>query len=146
MAKNHQMKDKLHAQCELEQDNLIQMGTIKTKDKALAMGVSNCSKGKSKSKNYLVLVHIVCVICLSFDGFLPVLHQILFVSFTNAPRLFFRSNLSHGMISYWIFLSYRSIQSDLSYIFSGVPDKIELCIRQFIHHQRGKKWRLPTSC
>ena len=30
---------------------LVQMGTIKTKDQALAVGVSNSSKGKSKSKN-----------------------------------------------------------------------------------------------
>ena len=34
-----------------EQDKLVQMGTIKTKDQALAMGVSNSSKGNPKPKN-----------------------------------------------------------------------------------------------
>ena len=34
-----------------EQDKLVQMSTIKTKDQALSMGVSNSSKGKPKSKN-----------------------------------------------------------------------------------------------
>ena len=29
----------------------VQMGTIKAKDQALAMGVSNASKGKQKAKN-----------------------------------------------------------------------------------------------
>ena len=34
-----------------EQENLVQMGIIKAKDQALAMGVSNSSKGKSKANN-----------------------------------------------------------------------------------------------
>ena len=34
-----------------EKDKLVQMGTIKARDQALAMGVSNDSKGKQKAKN-----------------------------------------------------------------------------------------------
>ena len=34
-----------------EQDKLVQMGSIKTKYQALAVGVSNSEKGKPKSKN-----------------------------------------------------------------------------------------------
>ena len=34
-----------------EKEKLVQMGSIKTKDKALAVGVSNSSKGKFMSKN-----------------------------------------------------------------------------------------------
>ena len=34
-----------------EKDKLDQMGTIKDKYQALAMGVSNASKGKHKAKN-----------------------------------------------------------------------------------------------
>ena len=34
-----------------EQDKLVQMGTIKTKDQALKVGVLNSSKGNPKSKN-----------------------------------------------------------------------------------------------
>ena len=34
-----------------EQDKLVQMGSIKTKYQALAVGVSNSAKGKPKSKN-----------------------------------------------------------------------------------------------
>ena len=34
-----------------EQDKLVQMGSINTKDQALAVGVSNSAKGKPKSKN-----------------------------------------------------------------------------------------------
>ena len=34
-----------------EQDKLVQMGIIKDRDQALAMGVSNASKGKQKAKN-----------------------------------------------------------------------------------------------
>ena len=51
--------------------------------------------------------------------------------FTNAPRFSCGLNLSHGIRAYYIFLICRSIQCDLSYIFSGVPDKIELC---FVEH------------
>ena len=35
-----------------EQDKLVQMGSIKTKDKALSVGVSNLAKGKPNSKNW----------------------------------------------------------------------------------------------
>ena len=38
-----------------EEYKIVQMGTIKTKDQALAMGVSNSSKGKPKSKNSKLL-------------------------------------------------------------------------------------------
>ena len=34
-----------------EKDKLFQMGSIKTKDQALAVGFSNPAKGKPKSKN-----------------------------------------------------------------------------------------------
>ena len=34
-----------------EQDKIFQMGTIKTKDQALAVGVLNSSKGNPKPKN-----------------------------------------------------------------------------------------------
>ena len=34
-----------------EQDKLVQIGTIKDKGQALAMGVSNASKGKQKANN-----------------------------------------------------------------------------------------------
>ena len=34
-----------------EKDKLVKMGSIKTKDKELAVGVSNSAKGKPKSKN-----------------------------------------------------------------------------------------------
>ena len=34
-----------------EQDKLVQMGSIKTKDQALAVGILNLAKGKPKSKN-----------------------------------------------------------------------------------------------
>ena len=34
-----------------EKDKIVQMGTMKTKDQALAVGVSNSAKGKPKSKN-----------------------------------------------------------------------------------------------
>ena len=34
-----------------EKDKIVQMGTIKTKDQALVVVVSNSSKGKPKSKN-----------------------------------------------------------------------------------------------
>ena len=34
-----------------EHDKLVQMGTIKAKDQALAMGVLNASKGNQKEKN-----------------------------------------------------------------------------------------------
>ena len=34
-----------------EHDKLVQMGSIKTKDQALAVEVSNSIKGKPKSKN-----------------------------------------------------------------------------------------------
>ena len=34
-----------------EQEKLVQMGTINTKDQALEVGVSNSSKGNPKSKN-----------------------------------------------------------------------------------------------
>ena len=34
-----------------DQDNLFQMGTIKDKDKSLAMGLLNASKGNPKEKN-----------------------------------------------------------------------------------------------
>ena len=34
-----------------EQDKLVQMGSIKTKDQALAVGVLNSSKGNPKTKN-----------------------------------------------------------------------------------------------
>ena len=38
-----------------EKDKLVQMGSIKTKDRALAVGVFNSSKGKLKSKNSKLL-------------------------------------------------------------------------------------------
>ena len=60
-------------------------------------------------QNYLVPVHIVCVICLSFDGFLSVLHQIWFLRFINTPIFFLDSILSHGIRACWIFFSCRSI-------------------------------------
>ena len=50
--------------------------------------------------------------------------------FTNAPRLSCGSIFSHGIRYCWIFLGFISIQSDLSCIFSGVPDKIEFCFAE----------------
>ena len=38
-----------------EQEKLVQMGTINTKDQALAVVVLNSSKGKPKSKNLKLL-------------------------------------------------------------------------------------------
>ena len=78
-----------------------------------------------KQINFQFSVHIARVEWFSFNGFLLVLHEIQFVSFSKDPRSYFRSKLSHGIRAEWILVIFKSIQSVLRCIFREIPDKIE---------------------